>query len=731
MKSLVLALLLCGATSVTLSAQDKLNARGRLLIQEFRQKREKSLLNVVAEPRVSAVVLLQEGLSSEGLFDGLDIEVRSELAGVLVVSCPITVCEIIAEMPEVVSVGFGEKMTPLMDLARADCGVDELHAGVDVNGAVMSYDGSGVVVGMMDTGLDAHHLNFKNPDGSTRIKRVWHSGGTSGAFQTYTPDNLDKFKTDDEAGTHATHVAGIMCGSYKGNADFASSSGGILLGEPIPFYGVATGADLAFSVGTLYESTIVQGVTNVLEYAVENGMPAVVNLSLGSYIGPHDGTDYYTHSLNRLARYGVICVAAGNEGATNATMTKTLGAEGDDAYLRTLPVSLNQYGNPNYGKVEDATVDLWSDSDEKFIVKWKAYRDNISEAVTLLDNTADAVSFTTDSDPRFSEYFRGNIQMYSSLDNSNKRFHVVSYVSSSRLDAKPGYNLMLEVSGKAGTKIYLFGSSAVFEDHADWNGSESAALSKGNPDNSISVAACGDDLISVGAYTTRTDWTYLSGVKGSLQYAKGEIAPFSSYGTTFSGRQMPSVCAPGAQIISSYSSYAVRANSSLSARAADSSGKYSYWAPLMGTSMACPYVTGVVALWLQACPTLTSRQVIDVIENSSDFEENMDATRWGAGKINAVKGLKYILSKYSSIGSVWDDDSKRFVVEERAGGYDVLLAGEPRFTVKLIDLQGRTVAVSEGRDGEGFIDASSLTRGIYVLAVEGASTTVSRKVLRN
>lgn len=65
---------------------------------------------------------------------------------------------------------------------------------------------------------------------------------------------------------------------------------------------------------------------------------------------------------------------------------------------------------------------------------------------------------------------------------------------------------------------------------------------------------------------------------------------------------------------------------------------------MSGTSMACPTVSGIIALWLQANPKLTLADVKDVLANSCDNDEftAKDPIRWGYGKINAKKGLDYI-----------------------------------------------------------------------------------------
>lgn len=106
---------------------------------------------------------------------------------------------------------------------------------------------------------------------------------------------------------------------------------------------------------------------------------------------------------------------------------------------------------------------------------------------------------------------------------------------------------------------------------------------------------------------------------------------------------------------------------------------------LSGTSMACPHVAGIVALWLQAKPGLTFEQVMDALKNSCDNDEFTAKTpiRWeGYGKINAQKGLNYLLSQSDGIEEV------NSTVQQSQ-------------STVIYDLQGRQVA--------------NPTRGIYIV----------------
>ena len=745
MKKLLLACALLPTALLSAVAQDatsavnKLNLTGRNMLQEYKQQREiiskTHETSSTEEPRITAIVLFERGVDATQLLSNFDVEILSNRRGVVVVSCPITVCEQIAELPEVISIGFGDKLNPSLDFARSASNVSKVQTGFTYDGETVSFDGTGVICGMMDTGLEGNHINFKNSDGSSRIKRLWHMNSSDGSSKEYTDETISNFTTDKTSETHATHVAGIIGGSHKGNGTFAiltgpSSTSGSIGNSKNPYYGVATGADLAFAVGELYTENIIQGVTNIIDYAEEQGKPVVVNLSLGHNIGSHDGTDYYTQSLARLGEDGIICMSAGNEGEDQISITKTLSATGNNAYLRTVPVSVGQQGFV-YDKA-NGYADLWTNGSTPVTVKLRAYNGDFAAAIDVLTSSGQG-SVSSSSSANFSKYFSGSASLQAYVDSNNNRYRVyMTFNNVQPLSTNTTHHLVIEVSGASGTKLYLYGNGVFFENRTTSGGGTPVALTKGNAENSINDGACGDNVIAVGAYVSRTHYGVVSGSAYYMpSFTVGSIAPFSSYGTTYQGEKLPHVCAPGAAIISSYSRYYVNAagyEDYVTGEVTDNSNSY-YWAESSGTSMSSPYVTGVVGLWLQADPTLDFTRVMEVINNTSE-ESMSDTKRWGAGKINALEGIKYVLEQRSAgIGDVWVDNAEsRLVVTPIGDGYEVYVASAEELIVTLYDMQGRTIKTIAGVDGNAVVGTSNVQKGVYVLEARGADFRFTRKI---
>ena len=739
-----------------LNAQSKISAAGQLWLNENRAAVTRQRVHVknnaaADEPAASILVIatFAPGYSSRDIdIDG--VEIRDERAGMAIISVPVDAIEELAGQNAIATLDFGGMKEVSMDFARTSANIDAVTTGSGLTsyGDGTTFTGKGVITGLMDSGIDPNHANFKDADGNLRVKRVYSMSGNDGKFHEYsTPTDIADFTTENDEETHGTHVAGIMAGGFRDRLTKyvkmpqGDSPNGFAI--PIraaanPFYGVAYESDIAMAAGTLSDANIVEGVRQIVEYAKSEGKPVVVNLSLGSTTGPHDGTDGLSRYLDSFAEDAVICVSAGNDGDYPIHISKDF--TGSDTEVKT-------FAEVNTAAVSNNTMSGWVDT-------WSADATPLDITVDMYDTTTGkslgsistkgatgVVSMCSSAYSRygytynsvFNTYFNGYVQMLGMLDSSNNRYNV--RISITAIPASTNVALAVTAEGKEGQHIDMYGSTRVILSDRSM-----AGWSAGSPDGSLNDMACGENLICVGSYTTRNYWGTLNGSKLSRivleKYPIEGISPFSSYGKTFQGVARPDICAPGAGIISSYSTPFITKNISnpdnTYCAKLTSGSRTDYWGEMDGTSMSCPVVSGVMALWLKAEPTLKAAGIKRIFASTAKNDTHTaDAPeRWGAGKIDALEGMKYILDGKAAIGTVWADADERLVVTPVADGYEVFVAGETNLSVTLHDMQGRAVATARGADGKATVVTSGLARGIYVLSVQGSTGRLTRKVTK-
>ncbi|MDB1923018.1 S8 family serine peptidase [Clostridium tertium] len=182
-----------------------------------------------------------------------------------------------------------------------------------VNTARESFgiQGEGILVGFIDTGIDYTHPAFRNEDGTTRIDYIYDLSDNGKIYNreliNTALQNADPFSVvpSYDNAEHGTHVAGIACAG--GNINPA-------------FYGVAPKSSIAMVKSTRGQFALSTNIMRGLKFLVDRGKelnkPLVVNISLSTNDGAHNGTsllEQYISTISTLERI-TIAIAAGNEG---------------------------------------------------------------------------------------------------------------------------------------------------------------------------------------------------------------------------------------------------------------------------------------------------------------------------------------------------------------------------------------------------------------------------------
>lgn len=740
-------------------AYSKFDAAGNMVVDQYKAMVENpgakyaplsSLpfnLDVRSRSDVDATlfITLNPGYDSSAL-EAYGLEVLSVIDDIVIVRGAMTDVLEAVDSDAVRCAEFDRLARPMLDRAREATGMDKVQAGT---GLPQAYDGTGVIAGLYDTGLDPNHPNFKK-DGKTRLTALWHFGSNNGSNTAYlTAKDIEGFTTDKSSQTHATHVLGCMAGSYNGlgvQAELNYLNGGVSLvnDKPIPFYGMAPGSTIAASCGELYDSNITRGVQNILDLAAQKDMPVVVNLSLGLFTGPSDGTDAICRTLTRYAQQGIICVAAGNDGDLRASLMKNFTAT--DNEMKSFPTMTN----PASRNVNQGSVTVWSYDQTPVICKFVVYDTNTNTTLYSLDvdgSSESSITLSTSEmtgvhDAAFDRAFAAGstVRISRSYNKaSGGRYNCVAtydLTNNGSTNASGLLALGVIVQGQDGKRAIMSVTGGTELYPNEFTSRNATGWSNGTNDYTLSYMAAAQDIVPVGSWNTRDAWgtTTPLGVSGYFSgggrypavdiaegYWPGEISGFSSCGVTLDGRSCPIIAAPGCGIISSVSSFA-----SVTGQTAQltQDGKTYKWEAQQGTSMACPVTAGSIAAWLQANPDLTSQQVIDIIKRTAtvdaDVEETGNPIQWGAGKLNSYEGLKAALAlagiKGVSVGSGADK-----VIVQPTGDrrWEVFAAGADAVDVEVYNLSGLRVAAVSAKGDTAVFDAEGLAAGIYLLRANG------------
>ncbi len=263
------------------------------------------------------------------IIDELNIDIEYLDKNHAIIQVPIGNIEKLSDYPNIIYYELPQDVVLMQSLYNDDiCINSEVGISKDLKGR-------GVLVSIIDSGIDYKHLDFINEDGTTRIEAIWDQGINLGAppegflqgtlfTREVINEALDSGKTlghFDNVG-HGTAVAGVCCGNGR------ESNGRVV--------GIAPESDILVvklsskGVGVAKTTDIMRAIKFSYDYAIKNGKPLVVNLSFGTSNGVRSGETLFETYINDVAESYVsnIVVAMGNEGNTGHHYHNTI-SEGE------------------------------------------------------------------------------------------------------------------------------------------------------------------------------------------------------------------------------------------------------------------------------------------------------------------------------------------------------------------------------------------------------------------
>jgi minor extracellular serine protease Vpr len=566
------------------------------------------------------------------------VQIVCHRGNIAVVDIPSTDLERVSNLPSVVYIEAPLPSRPLLD--KSTVVINAVQAR-NQNGVT----GKGVIVGIIDTGIDWTHYDFRKPDGSTRIRSMLDlsSPGSVYGGAVYTEAQINDALAGgaavgmNDVSGHGTHVAGIAAGDGAVGAGFGV------------YAGVAPEADLVIVKAARDEagrefliSDQIIALTFIDSIAQKLSEPYVANLSLGGHNGAHDGTSPVERFIDSIVGPGVagkvVVTVAGNDGDKSVHAQTTLAGGG------TQPVITFRVDGyvPNAGVNNDLiNFDGWYDGTQKIGVSLIAPSGKIYGPVlpgNLYDKeTADGVLYIWNGFYEEGDVYRAGVNVL----NGDREFYVQI---SDDIAVRPSDGEWQMVFSGSGGTIDVWIANATMDVAFEQGSSETGK---------VSIPGTSRNALTVGAFVSKRSWFDLDGNNLTYDSANlikvGQLAPFSSPGPVRKGGYLkPEITAPGQIIVSSLSRSAPADGFASIFNTGDSRypnaliNQDGLHALSSGTSVAAPHVTGSAALLLQQYPQSSAQQIKDMITSSArrdSYVGNFPNERWGWGKLDVLQAL--------------------------------------------------------------------------------------------
>lgn len=578
----------------------------------------------------------------------------------------------------------------LLDTTHLVVRTDEAWQGVSLP---QVFTGKGVMIGITDIGFDFTHPHYQH----TNFVGFWdmlsrdtlHSHSDVFTGRDFLPEEMRTLQHSFDACDH-THGTMIM---------------GTAVGDNPTYQGMAPEADVLVVNGILSNnSNLVDSLQRhklehnykfdefayIFQQADKREQPCVINMSAGSRQSFGDEFDIYNERINELTGPGrIIVAAAGNNGTQLTTLHKPssatqVGSQLDWANVPAFYLFFQQEGNATYHLLYSTT--------------------DCNDLLPLPEDSYEQIDTLSDYDSAPVQYL---------------------YFEKKRLNQLGVHQLFATLEGTG--EAYLFTQGILFKNSEQNDGFSDAECSYG-----INFPAAYDNVICVANTVHRSGITNYLGEhrtwwepEGLGEY--GRLCRYSSTGPRLDGYQKPDISAPGCYVTSSVSSFCEETHPTDGAIADDrerftQDGRTYAWRADSGTSLSSPIVAGIIALWLQADPTLTPQDIKGIFQRTARHPDptlSYPNALYGYGEIDAYAGLLDIVGGTRIEGvSHEQPHSVTFALQ----GHTLLLhLARPLTDMQMLvyNTSGHLVHRSSFAEAEGDINLPlpSLPHGVYIVQI--------------
>ncbi|MEM9930722.1 MAG: S8 family serine peptidase, partial [Bacteroidota bacterium] len=521
--------------------------------------------------------------------------------------------------------------------AAAETGLTDAYAAYDISG-------EGVLVVMIDRGIDYHHPAFLKPDGTTRLAYVFDmingdDGNSYGVGQI-----LDEAAINADLMTDGPPISNDNHGHGSATTGIIAGNGGGSNGND-EFIGVAPEATI-ISIKLVQDGFPADGanpgeasffdpsyIAIALQFAADKiaelGLPSVTLMNIGSIGGSTDGTSTVARAIADFASNHAFVCGVGDDGGADNVAVGDIGQTNGSAEIRIEKLTP---GNLD--------VEFWYNADDQ--IEATLTTPGGTQLTPAIPNTNQQTTATGDN---VTVWHNGELADFSGAT-SNRR-QVYTRISS-------------------GTGVYTMRLRGVSFSNGEFIGTmnpsrynlENRFLDFATNDGSINDYSAAPGVISPTDYVLDPSWSSPAGdFSFTGQGAPGDIWIGSSKGGTHDDRLGIDFASPGEVLFGPYSpgSFYSRFPSST---VVGGNGLYGIQ---NAVSAAAPLTTGVIALMLEMDPTLTPTEILTILQEtarSDNFTGTTPNKTWGHGKLDA----KAALDEVNSIVSTNNPRNNAFLV---------------------------------------------------------------------
>ena len=547
----------------------------------------------------------------------------------------------LAAIPHVTTVEGPRRMHPELNFSLKEIRATAVHTGA------RSRKGKGVVVGIIDSGIDWRHGSFVDENGNSRILAIWDQMLRFRAGDTRGPNNIGVVYTQDQLTRalkgqatvrtkdvdarnkregHGTHVAGIAAGNGKPATCCHVSR---------TYVGVAPEAEL---IVVRYDYTdddaigenqrLIEAIDFIFTFLGSIDKPKVINISQGDNLGPHDGTNAVELAIDAHVETGdflhhpqIVVKSAGNEGGMLRHVQGRVPGNGNLEIEFEMPKD----------RKSETLLDLWYDRAGTLNLTVTAPGGAASGAVnhgTDLPANAAAPPFIANPGAAVNRQTRVSIDGTINGEHDRDNNFRITIARPRRASILHGiWKLTLANPNAGDVNFHCWIERGTDTPWFLPPTTPADAKVRASLDATLSIPGTASQVITVANHASRTSrcdcWPSTGIVSSS---SRGPVARGAAT------NRKPDIAAPGLEITSAKADAA-----NLRGRCCDCcpDACCCLYEDLTGTSMAAPHVTGAIALLLEENPRLTRAEIVRHLQATARERPagGWDAT-WGGGKLN-------------------------------------------------------------------------------------------------